>query len=129
MANKKAEQAKKAVAAAKKAKEKAAADKLKKQEASEKKKEKAPRKPRMSSEDYAIIKFGCEALIESEEHKELEFHRSHTVDGVKGDIPVLFHGNYKQLCELLDANEQPTGSVLRTKAIALLERVAPHVTA
>lgn len=117
MGNKTAAQAKKAAAQAKE--KKAAADK--------KKKEKGPRKPRMSAEDFALIKFGCEALIEAEEEKELAFHRKHTVNGVKDGVPQLFIGDYKKLCNLLDVNDQPYGTVLRTKAQILWKRVAPHV--
>lgn len=121
MSNKTAQVAKKAAADAKKK----AVEKKKKDAAARGDK---PRKPRMSAEDFSIVKFGLEALIDAEEAKELEYHRAHTVGQIVDGVPQLFDGNYADLCKLQQVNGQNTGTVLRTKAQVLLQRVAPHVS-
>ncbi len=121
MASKAAQAANKAIANAKKKK---AVDKKK---PASTKKNGEPRKPRMSAEDYSIIKFALEALIDAEEEKELEYHRRHTVGDIVDGVPELFNGTYADLCVLQEAGGQPTGTVIRSKAQVLLQRVAPHV--
>ena len=89
------------------------------------------RKPRLVNEDYEIGIFGLKALIAQEEEKELVFAKEHLTIDVQGDdgevTNVKFAGTYKELCKLYGEYGRPTGSIMRSKALLLLDKYALQI--
>lgn len=92
--------------------------------AAQKKAETKLRKPRLVTEDYGILTHALEALVREEENKEIEFAEKH----VRGEDGEDFKGTYSELAALYQTYDRPMGSVMRTKAMALLEKIKPHAT-